>query len=251
MFRINDESYDLKAKLLAAIYRKVYRKFFVIAVSKKIFESHKKNKLFDDVHGHQLVLNGIETTKFCPPAERPSQCRRVIYVSRMEATKGHDTLLDAWVLLKVPYPLELILVGGGSLLPEYQNKIKLSKPAHDVIFTGEKSNVTELLQSSQIAVFPSFREGLPLALLEMMSCGLPVIVSDIPELKELVSNGVNCLTFRAGNQNDLLEKLLLLIGNAELRNTLGQEARAHIEKNYSNKRMRNDYDDIYQKLMGG
>jgi glycosyltransferase involved in cell wall biosynthesis len=200
LLRIDAENANLKMKLLAMIYRKVYSKFFVVAVSRKIFESQEKNRLIDHASGHRLVTNRIDTRAFTPPAKRSCENITVIYVSRMERRKGHETLLRAWATLKTSHNLELCLVGGGALQGEYQKLTTSLHPFHPVTFTGDRPDVAALLQSAHVGVFPSFSEGMPIALLEMMSCGLPVVVSDIPELRELVTDGINCILFRGSKR---------------------------------------------------
>ena len=88
------------------------------------------------------------------------------------------------------------------------------------------------LQKAHIGVFPSFREGLPLAMLEMMACGLPVVASDIPEIKSVITDGQDGLLYASGNAAELANKLLRLINNESLRARLGQQARRTVESEY-------------------
>ena len=98
---------------------------------------------------------------------------------------------------------------------------------------GSRNEIKELLLAADIAVFPSLKEGLPLSLLEKMAMGLPVIVSDIDELTTVIEHEKNGLTYELGNDNDLTDKMSILLNNKEMRRELGGEARKKVEENYS------------------
>ncbi len=227
LFRISKEDYKWhQRQLLALAYRKLYKHYHLIAVSEAVYKYIKTYRLFNPSLKFKLLENSIELgnykreqdIKTCPP--------QLIYISRMNHHKGQDTLIKAWKSLKKQDEAKLYLIG-----PDETNGrlTKLAENDPTIIFTGSISNVKDYLNESTIAVFPSQKEGLPIALLEMMAFELPVIVSDIPELTSIIKDGVEGLHFKLDDKNDLREKINLLLNNKELAHELGLNARKKVE----------------------
>lgn len=238
----------INTEILAWIYRKIYRKFHVVAVAKSVFNCHDKYRLVNKNKIHALIENKINTSKFCP-STKTNRSLQIVYVARLDNRKGHDVLLKAWSKIETSEKIELVLVGGGELESELNSMVNIMLPKHPVIFTGAVENVLPYLQSAYIAVFPSLQEGLPLALLEKMSCGLPVIASDIPEFQGIIEDGKNGLFFKTGDADDLKDKLLLLVDNSSLRNYLGERARQFVIEKYDYKLLKKDYEVLYRDVL--
>lgn len=155
--------------------------------------------------------------------EYREKIERVIYVARINIVKNHLELLKAWKILNRK-DITLQLVGPNDL--DAENQAKLDEYiSGNVEFLGNRSDIPELLLQADMAVFPSKVEGLPLALLEKMGFGLPVVTSDIPQLTALVNDEVNGLTYSLGNPQELADKLQELISDCEKRRKLGSAAR--------------------------
>lgn len=241
-------SFSLKTYCLARLYRLVYRKFFVVAVSRGVYESQKKFKLFNRSIGHAMVHNRIDSSRFVPDTNRVAAKLRVIYVARLEQRKGHDVLLRAWLNMQKGISAELLLLGGGPLKDSLREMTEGKDLTNPVIFAGDQTDVIPYLQSADIGVFPSQVEGLPIALLEKMSCALPIVASDIPELREVVSHGVNGLLFEANSAEDLQRKLECLLTDATMRRALGSNARKSILERFDSSGFLSDYEGIYRAL---
>lgn len=124
------------------------------------------------------------------------------------------------------------LIGDGPLRDSLQEIIDGSGFASRVKILGWRNDVTTLLQVMDVFVLPSRWEGLPLAILEAMSVGLPVVASNIPGNTDLVQDGVTGYLFPGEDPNALASKLALLIGHNKLRATFGSAARATIFDHY-------------------
>ena len=92
-----------------------------------------------------------------------------------------------------------------------------------------------LFNNSTVYILPSYSETFGLAAVEAMSCGKPVIVSDIAPLNEIVQNHKNGLLFKLDNSKDLALKISKILRSKKLQLKLGKAARRTVEKNYSNK----------------
>jgi glycosyltransferase involved in cell wall biosynthesis len=228
VMRISPKDYKWhQEQLLAFAYRNLYREFHLIAVSKAVYEYILRYRLNSPVKELQLLENSIQLSGYNPQAkEHSSNKLQFIYISRMSEEKGHFTLIKAWKQLKDREKYQLLLVGPD----ETDGKLKeFAGDDSSIVFTGSVSNVKPYLQEASIAVFPSKREGLPLALLEMMAYKLAIIVSDIPELTSVIDNEKEGLHFPVNNVDALQQKMELLINSPELRTRLGMEARKKVE----------------------
>ena len=234
---------------LAWVYRRILKKFNVTAVSPSVAECHRKFKLINKRKVYALIENAIDTIKFSPVHERPSHIIRIIYIARFDSRKGHEDLVRAWSKISENYNLELVLLGTGETEEKIKSLVTELKPRHNVVFAGSQPNVIQYLNTSNIAVFPSRNEGLPLALLEKMSSGLPVIVSDINEFTEILTDNENCLFFKKGDYNDLYEKLILLIRDTILRLKIGESARQFVVENFDVRIFIKKYEKVYKEIL--
>jgi glycosyltransferase involved in cell wall biosynthesis len=131
----------------------------------------------------------------------------------------------------------------------------------DIIFAGHADTVLPYYQGADIFVLPSLSEGLPLSLLEAMSCGLPVVATIVggnaeivdPNLKtkEVVSDyhiGENGVLVNPKDVKGLAEAILKLLNDVDLSKQLGEKARKTVEENYSQEKIINEYIDLYCSL---
>lgn len=101
------------------------------------------------------------------------------HVGRFSAVKNHSFLTDVFAQIKRQEPnSKLLLVGAGSEMQAVQQKVKALGLGADVIFTGVRNDVANLMQAMDVFVFPSLYEGLGIVLIEAQAAGLPCVVSD-------------------------------------------------------------------------
>jgi glycosyltransferase involved in cell wall biosynthesis len=137
-----------------------------------------------------VVPGGIDSMRFQRSEETPSY--DLILTGRLVDVKRIDVFLRAIreVAAKVP-DVKAVIVGDGSLREElYRLSVKLGV-GRNVNFIGHQDDVDRWLRRSKVFVLTSDSEGLSLSMMEAMMCGLPVVVSDVGDLGDLVENGVN------------------------------------------------------------
>lgn len=175
-------------------------------------------------------------------------------VARLDhRAKGHLELIQALALLKDRHPLQALMVGGGRRQEEMRELAASLGLQERVHFLGNRRDVPVLLKAMDIFVLPSHNEGVSLAVLEAMAAGLPVIVSAVGGLPEIVAHEENGLLIPPKDVEALAQSLARLLDNPDLARRLGQKAREHIEARYSLEGMGQAanaaYDELVQKKL--
>ncbi len=246
--RLEDNRYSRFSRfVLAKIYQRLYKPFHVITISKAIHTSLKHYRIIDSGKQCLQILNGVDIEQFSP-IEIPITNLSVIYISRLDEAKGHDDLLRAWAsLTDIPNKC-LYLVGTDAKHGQLQALANTLAIRSSVIFVGAVNAPITWLKKANVGVFPSYKEGLPLALLEKMAMGLPVVVSNIQELTDIISHQQNGLVFELGNTNALANCLRSIYNHPEMANTLGTKARATVIETYNAKRNQKKLAMVYKSL---
>ncbi len=170
-------------------------------------------------------------------------------VARLHKQKNIDTLIRAGQMLaRENDNFKILLIGDGK---ERENLEKLARKlniADKVEFPGKRDDVWEILNISHLFVLPSSKEGMSNALLEAMVAGLPAVVSDIEENKELVDSGKNGYTFKVRDENDLAQKIKLLKQDKQKRTITGEASKEKIKENYDINKVINSLDEFLYQL---
>lgn len=153
-----------------------------------------------------------------------AQTPLAVCVARLAPMKGHSVLLEAWAALRRECPdAVLALLGTGESEPAL--RAAALPLGASVRFLGFRSDVEQLLPDADLFVLPSLRdEGCNNALLQSMAAGLPAVVSDLPALLETVARDETAVVAQRGSASDLARQLLVLLGDAQQRQRLGQAA---------------------------
>lgn len=219
------------------IYRIAYKLFQDTIVRKvdHIIVVHDKSKdRLKNIHIDQdnitVIPNGVDTNLFINGHN--SSNRIVISVGSLIKRKGISYLLEAISNID---NIKVIIVGSG---PEKDYLISLSKKLNITERIIFKSNISiqelvDCYSSSSIFVLPSLREALPLVILEAMSCGLPVIATNVSGMPDVIKDGYNGFLVEPANVEQLSEKIKLLINNDALRTEMSKNARKFVEEKLS------------------
>jgi len=177
-----------------------------------------------------VIPNGIDCEYF-KPADSPIDSRKVtlIFVGRIAEQKGLTHLIRCLPLLRssTSTPFELKVVGDGPLRVDIEVLAERLGVSDCVHFSGwvSQSQVRDWLQEAAIFVLPSLMEGLSVALLQAMACGLPVVTSDVVGNREVVEHGWNGFQVPVYDTQAWVDALATLIGDQELRSQMAQRSR--------------------------
>lgn len=177
------------------------------------------------------------------------EMKRVITVGRLEDQKGYDLLIQSWVSVHQKYPDWILdIYGDGSQKTMLQSMISQYRLDDVVSLKGVTRDVrTELLQSD-FYVMSSRYEGLPMVLLESLSCCLPIVSFDCPTgPAEIIENNDCGVLAMAGDTRDLSCKIVNMIENKSMRLKMSKNAGVK-SKNYSIDKVMQKWDVLFREF---
>ena len=176
----------------------------------------------------------------------------IAVIAQLIPRKGHAVLLDALEQLGDSRShVQCLMFGKGPLRDELQDAINHRGLNDQVILTGFRTDINQLLPCIDIVVHPAFIEGLGIALLQASASGVPVIASRTGGIPEVIHHEHNGLLVEPGNVQQLTEALRRLIEDVSLRQQMGRHGRELAEQEFSIDRMVEGNLAVYNKLLAG
>jgi glycosyltransferase involved in cell wall biosynthesis len=202
-----------------------------------------------------LTYAGVEHHEFRPPlAPRSNRVPQLLFAGRLIAYKGVELLLRAAALAKTACRFELKIVGGGN--PTYRKYCHVLAADLGLVDTVEFSDrqprdkLMELYRAADVFCMPSV-ETYGIAILEAMSSGCAVLVSDINGPGEIVHSGTGVkVRFEDPDQfiAEYADRIVELVGSVELRRKLGTAAREHVVRHHDWRDIQARLLEIYERL---
>jgi glycosyltransferase involved in cell wall biosynthesis len=170
----------------------------------------------------------------------------ITMVGRLEQQKNYPMLLEVAkrVISKAP-KAHFLVVGKGSqdrALHQLMSDLGLQ---HAVSFLGQRSDIGDLLAATDISVLTSNYEGLPNVIIEAMGAGKPIVCTEYPGAREIMSDGENALLSPCEDIDMFSHKVLMLIGDPSLRQKLARAAASSAERQFSAGSMARRLESIY------
>ena len=224
-----------KSQLLKPMVNVLYRWAMQTPKVRVIFQNPDDQNLFMD---HQFIPenrttiipgSGVDPNKFYPKSlSSEEKSLKILVPCRMLWDKGVGDIVEAFKLLKTNKKVELLLAGktiakNPASIPESQ--LREWEKEGSIKWLGYVSDMNALYNDSDIICLPSYREGLPLSLLEASLCEKAILTTDVAGCNYLIQNNVNGLVVPPRSPKELSQALLQLIEDNDLRNRLAQSAR--------------------------
>jgi len=248
-------SNTLKAKALGILVKNLYRFCFISKKVRVIFQNlddrdfFVNNSIIKENKGYLVEGSGVDIHKFIP-TETNNNAPKVLLASRLLIEKGIFEFIEAVKILKNKgLEFEAIIAGDidsanpGSITESQLQNWKQSGIAN---FLGFQKDMVSILKSTDIACLPSYREGLPMSLLEAMSAGKPVVTTDAPGCRATVRDGRNGFLVPIKSPQSLATALEKLILNLSLRRKMGAESRAIATDVFSKEKITSEIIKIYE-----
>ncbi|WHZ29216.1 MAG: hypothetical protein OJF51_004017 [Nitrospira sp.] len=247
-----------KMAFYESVERRVHEQYVstLLAVSSEIERRLRRTGATDVV----CIRNGIELNAL-PDGSMRSAKRKAFGVTddvcvigsvgRLTPVKGFPHLIKAVQLLtEQGLCVKLWLVGDGILNQELCRLAQDLGIAERVVMLGHREDTYELLQAMDMFVLSSLHEGIPMALLEAMAVGLPVIATRVGGIPEVIEDRVSGILVEPGDPNGLALMCRRLMHDTASAERLGQAARARVEERFSARTMAADVANVYRRLVG-
>lgn len=200
-------------------------------------EDHARAKQF---HARQVVYVpgvGVDVSKFAAPTKDAAAVRRelglpsdafvVLSVGELNDNKNHRTVIRAIARLN-DASVHYLICGNGPRLAQLEllaRELGVDDRTH---FLGYRRDIPNILAAADVFCLPSFREGLPLSVMEAMAAGKPVVCSRIRGTLDLVEAGAGGIVVNAARMEEFAEAIRLLAGDRDRRLAMGQHNRLRI-----------------------
>lgn len=245
-----------KRRIMNRILSKITDK--IVAVSEDVKEDIMRYDRIDPSK-IEVIPNGIDVERF-NPEKNTTDIRKefsleeddivIGFIGRIVTAKGLEYLLDALPYLKGEFKsIKFLIVGEGSLVEELKERAKKNNIFDNILFTGKRRDIPEILASINIFVMPSIAEGFPNALLEAMAMGKPIVTTEVGGIPEIVKNGFNGLLVPPRDTVSLSKAIKELISNDRLAAKLGQAARDLVHDNLSIKAIAQKWQSLYLSIL--
>jgi glycosyltransferase involved in cell wall biosynthesis len=252
---VSNPGYRFRNSLELFALRRIARR--VIAVGTKIKEVYQ-SRLGDE----KIIV--IPNAVAASPSLADAQRQRIraamaknpdgpviITVGRFAPPKALDDLVKAFARLHKLHPAaSLVMVGEGELFNEIQVLVRELKLEGNVSLLGSRTDIPGLLAASDIFVSSSVREGLPLAILEAMAAGLPVVATDVGDISQVVSPASG-IVVPARHPELIAQALDQLIRDPHKRREMGMAARRYVVENYALEAWMDKLIALYEEVLHG
>ena len=174
-----------------------------------------------------------------------------VAVGRLVYEKGHEFLVEAMATVAAEDPRAVAgICGAGPLHEPLQAQIEKLGLHKNIKLLGQWDAIPELLAASDVFVLPSRWEGLPMALLEGMMAGLPVIATRVEGVDEVVEPGVHGVLVPLESPSELAQAILQLLRSPQDRQRMGAAARERVMNSYTTDRMCESYLQVIEHGLG-
>ena len=228
------QSGDIRNVLRIVATRLLYRLTnVVVAVSDDVAQQLKH--VFHLSSGKiKIVMNGIDVESMHRIQPNPDILRSlsslrgrklILSVGRLMPPKGHECLINAMPhLIQRIDNVGLLLVGDGELKASLEQLSQELKVQEVICFLGNRSDIPDILASSDVFVMPSYSEGTSMALLEAMAASKPIVATDIPGNRAVIKHGRNGLLVPPGNPEKLADAIFFLLNHPQIAAEYGKNA---------------------------
>ena len=184
------------------------------------------------------------------PPESDGDTILLVWAGRLTKQKGLGDLLTSFAdLCRIYDHIRLAIIGDGELAAELRAQSSALGAADRICFAGLRSDVMDLFAAGDIYVSASHWEGFPIAMLEAMSAGLPVVATDVGDTATILSDGAGVVV-PPGRPEMLAAELGKVIANETFRYRLAHEAKRRIESQYRAKTWAEAHLALYRLVLG-
>jgi len=228
-----------------------------------VSEADQKNGLKHNLFSPQksrLIRKAIDIQTVTSKSETPLELKKKLHfrpdvqlighVARLHYEKGQLYLLKAFQqLLTQKSDVKLLIVGDGPERQALEKFVSKQSLEAEVKFLGYRKDITDILSIIDLFVLPSFWEGLPLAILEAMALGKPVVATRVGGIPEIIDHLQDGFLVPPKNTTELSQAMLTVLNQPDLAQKLGSQAQQKIFDQYNIDRMIPKIEAVYSELI--
>jgi L-malate glycosyltransferase len=210
----------------------------------------------------EVIPNFVDTERYAPGPRRslaelggpalPGGATApavLVHVSNFRPLKKVDDVVRIFAEVNRVRPAVLLLIGDGPERSRVEALVRQLGLGNRVVFVGKMVSFVELLQASDVFLMPSESESFGLAALEALSCGVPVVASDVGGIPEVVPDGEVGFLAPVGDVATMAERVLRILADERLRARLSQAARARALQQYGLPPAIARYEALYERVL--
>ena len=247
-------------KGIIRFFNKIFSKFVdrIICVSKAVEASLINEGI--SPNKTQVIYNGVDTNYFKPMEDNSIRDRLSIEddtlllatISRFNREKGHDFLIEGIKELKTYISnFKALLVGEGEEQDFIKEKVKRYNLEEQVAFLGYREDIPQILSAIDIYVSPSENEAISFSIIEALSCGKPVVATEVGGVPEIFNKG-NCgILIPFGDTKTFAKAIIDLYNNNREYELIKSNSRDIVKKNFSQSNMLDETYNLYRRLNEG
>lgn len=228
----------------------------LVTVSRALAD-HARRDLWLPSARIRVIPNGVRATPVAASTLRdelglaPGD-RIVLSVGNLYPVKGHDVLLAAFALLMERHPrAHLAIAGRGELEEALTHRAAALGCSDRLHLLGLRADVPNLLAGADVFVLPSLSEGLPMALLEAMHAGCPIVATNVGDVAVALADGDAGVLVEPGNVAALAAALDRVLASPVDARAMGRRAGQRAAAEYSLAQMVGRYAELYRAVLGG
>ena len=176
----------------------------------------------------------------------PSNAFLVLSVGELNANKNQKVIIEALFQL-MDRDIYYVICGSGRNLKNLQTQARNYHLEDRIYFMDYRRDIINFYDQADVFVLPSYREGLPIALLEAMYCGVPAVVSDIRGVRDVMKNGITGIACAPNDSEAFAAALKKLKSNADLRRQYGENSKRAVRP-FLLSRVKNTVLGIFEKM---
>jgi len=213
-------------------------------------DENKTQVIYNSVDPNLLTASADDVQKIHEELALSSDSFIYLNVGRLDPQKNHKVLFEAFRQVSAEVPNAFLLLAGiGGLENELKKLAEDLGIREKVLFLGRRNDIGALLVLADVFVFPSFFEGLPVALVEAMFKSLPCIASRVEVFEEVIADGETGLLINPTSPVELRDAMIELYKNRDLRKSLGENALTRVEKTFHASITARQWENFYKKII--
>lgn len=230
-----------------------------IAVSEKLLENIKKQKLLD-IAKSRVIYNGVDTKiygkgksdKLKGQLKLNSNTILVGSLGNIREAKAYDILIEAGKNIIENHPNIHFVIAGDkkkSLMDSLEKQMKSLNVTNNFHFIGFSNNSAKFLSEVDLFTLSSSSEGFSISTIEAMASALPIVVTKCGGPEEIVTPELNAIMVSPNNASELAMGIERLLNDSSLANKLAKNGKNHVEKTFSLNNMIDKYEKLYEEIL--